>query len=72
MIRTPVLVAGGGQGGVPMTAAGDAGIGPRREFGASLVLVRPDQHIAWRGNEVSPAAAPGVLTSALTGFTRPG
>jgi 2-polyprenyl-6-methoxyphenol hydroxylase-like FAD-dependent oxidoreductase len=53
---------------VPLTVSGDLGTGTREAFGADLVLVRPDQHIAWLGDHVSPAAAPAVLTSALTGF----
>jgi len=26
-------------------------------YGADYVLVRPDQHVAWRGNEIGDAAA---------------
>ena len=52
--------------------AGDIGTSPRDAFGAALVLVRPDQHIAWLGDCVSPATAPVILTRALTGFTPPG
>ena len=58
--------------GVPITVAGDIGTSPRDAFGAALVLVRPDQHIACLGDCVSPATAPVFLTRALTGFTPPG
>jgi hypothetical protein len=56
------------QRGVPLTVAGDLGADSRDVFGADLVLVRPDQHIAWLGECVTPAAAPAILTNALTGF----
>jgi len=29
----------------------------RDVYGADYVLVRPDQHVAWRGNEIGDAAA---------------
>jgi 2-polyprenyl-6-methoxyphenol hydroxylase-like FAD-dependent oxidoreductase len=56
------------QRGVPLTVASDTGADTRGAFGADLVLVRPDQHIAWLGGRVSPAAAPVILTGALSGF----
>ena len=38
----------------------------RALYGRDLVLIRPDQHVAWRGNTV-PADA-GALLRRLTGF----
>jgi hypothetical protein len=38
----------------------------RALYGRDLVLVRPDQHVAWRGNAV-PADA-GALLRRLSGF----
>jgi 2-polyprenyl-6-methoxyphenol hydroxylase-like FAD-dependent oxidoreductase len=54
---------------VPLTVADDSGLRPRQMLGAALVLVRPDQHIAWLGDQVSAAAAPAILSAALTGFS---
>ena len=34
----------------------------RESWGAPLLLVRPDQHVAWRGDD--PAAAAGALERA--------
>jgi hypothetical protein len=35
-----------------------------QHFGAPLILVRPDQHVAWRGDEISE---PGRLLRLVTG-----
>jgi hypothetical protein len=35
---------------VPLQVVPLAGRGLRDRYGADLVLVRPDQHIAWRGD----------------------
>ncbi|MEV4351382.1 hypothetical protein AB0J83_43555 [Actinoplanes sp. NPDC049596] len=40
----------------------------RRRFGAANVLIRPDQHVAWRGEDLPPGSAAAVLDKAL-GFT---
>ncbi len=51
-----------------MTSVPDIGV-PAAEFlGAELVLVRPDQHIAWLGDRVPVAQAPEILARALKGF----
>lgn len=34
-------------------------------YGRDLVLVRPDQHVAWRGNAAPPD--PGALVAAVAG-----
>lgn len=54
------LVAEANERGVPMThlAVGDDAV--RRTWERRLVLVRPDQHVAWRGDR-QPADWPAVL-----------
>jgi len=42
---------------VPMTTLHLDGLGWREAFGAALVLVRPDQHVAWRGDRADDPAA---------------
>jgi hypothetical protein len=56
----PVLAAGA-RHGIPVTVAA---VGPSEDgtplsqlWGAAAVLVRPDQHVAWRGNSPVEAAA---------------
>lgn len=46
--------------GVPLTTLDLAGRGPRDRYGADLVLVRRDQHVAWAG-DAAPADAGGLL-----------
>ncbi len=62
------LLALAGEGRVPMTVAADIGTSPREAFGSSLILVRPDQHIAWLGDQVTPGSAAAILAGALSGF----
>jgi 2-polyprenyl-6-methoxyphenol hydroxylase-like FAD-dependent oxidoreductase len=59
------LVASARDAGVPLTVA-DLGTLPRLRtlYGAGLVLVRPDQHVAWRGAEI---ADPRGLLATVTG-----
>jgi hypothetical protein len=54
--------------GTPLTRLGPDVIDPVAHYGAELVLVRPDQHIAWLGDAVSPADAETVLRQAVAGF----
>jgi 2-polyprenyl-6-methoxyphenol hydroxylase-like FAD-dependent oxidoreductase len=42
----------------------DLPAGAMQHFGAPLILVRPDQHVAWRGDEISE---PGRLLRLVTG-----
>ena len=53
---------------VPLTMASKIGRPVAETFGAPLVLVRPDQHIAWLGARVTAEQAPDVLAKALAGF----
>ena len=52
--------------GVPLTVV-DLPVELRRRYSAELVLVRPDQHVAWRGDAATDPA--GVL-AAVTGRAR--
>jgi hypothetical protein len=67
-----VLEAGVRQG-IPVTVAvvGPAGDGTPLSglWGAAAVLVRPDQHVAWRGSSAEAAAA---ALSVAAGFPAPG
>jgi 2-polyprenyl-6-methoxyphenol hydroxylase-like FAD-dependent oxidoreductase len=60
-----------GNRGVPLAILDDPRFEPAAFFGAGLVLVRPDQHIAWIGDPV-PATDPGqILDHALRGSAIP-
>jgi 4-hydroxyisophthalate hydroxylase len=45
---------------VPLNVIADTFDGPRAAYGRRFILVRPDQHVAWTGNE-PPANATVVL-----------
>ncbi len=49
--------------GVPLTVVVETREGGREKYGAPLVLVRPDQFVAWAGD--TPADAPAVLRRAV-------
>jgi 4-hydroxyisophthalate hydroxylase len=53
---------------VPLTVVRDTYDGPRTAYGARLILVRPDQYVAWVGDE-APRDASGVLET-VTGRRR--
>ncbi|WP_197273509.1 FAD-dependent monooxygenase [Arthrobacter sp. ZBG10] len=59
-VFAPVLAAAARQG-IPVTVAAvgpsDDGTAMAELWGAGAVLVRPDQHVAWRGNAAEAAAA---------------
>jgi 2-polyprenyl-6-methoxyphenol hydroxylase-like FAD-dependent oxidoreductase len=50
--------------GVPLAVIADTFAGPRAAYGQRLILVRPDQHVAWTGNG-PPADAAAVLRRAI-------
>jgi hypothetical protein len=49
------LIAAANDAGVPLTVLDLDGPGWREHFGATLVLVRPDQHVSWAGAAVGDA-----------------
>ena len=49
--------------GVPLKVVRDSCEGGRQEYGARLVLVRPDQYVAWAGEE-PPRGAAGLIKKA--------
>ena len=51
--------------GVPLTVVGRDVVDPMARFGAEVVLVRPDQHVAWLGATLSRAEADEVLDGVL-------
>ncbi len=59
--------------GMPLTHVGTDLVEPSSRFGADVVLVRPDQHIAWIGRRPSASQAhtiiDAVLSSGLLGDT---
>lgn len=63
----PLIVAAAA-GGVPLTVVDDVDVRPHATLGADLVLVRPDQHIAWLGDPVDRQGALAILADALVGF----
>jgi 2-polyprenyl-6-methoxyphenol hydroxylase-like FAD-dependent oxidoreductase len=59
------LVAAAERRGVPVRRL-DAGlVDARLRYGADVVLVRPDQHIAWLGGSLTTAGADAVLDAVL-------
>ena len=53
--------------GIPLTRVRPKGIDVSRLFGAKLTLIRPDQHVAWRGDNwqnAFPVAVGAIMTSA--------
>lgn len=54
--------------GVPVKVLADPRVDAEELFGAAVVLVRPDQHIAWLGDAPTDADAAIILDDALTGF----
>jgi 2-polyprenyl-6-methoxyphenol hydroxylase-like FAD-dependent oxidoreductase len=56
------------QRGVPLELLDDPALGLASFLGAAVVLVRPDQHIAWIGEAPAEAESAGILDRALRGF----
>ena len=48
----------------------DTADGPRAAYGQRFILVRPDQYVAWAGND-PPADAAAVLRRAVGALRRP-
>lgn len=59
------LAAAAAAAGIPLDIVTVADDAARDLYGRDLVLVRPDQHIAWRGNAVP--ADPAALLATVTG-----
>jgi hypothetical protein len=57
--------------GIPLTVLADHRVDAFELFGADVVLVRPDQHIAWLGLPPTAEQAAAVLDDSLHGFTEP-
>ncbi len=51
--------------GVPLTRVGAGLVDARSRFGTDVVLVRPDQHIAWLGGAPTPVEAGAILDAVL-------
>jgi len=51
--------------GAPMTVLDIADAAPRDIYGVDLILLRPDMHVAWRGNTAPPDTA--ALAATVTG-----
>ena len=69
--RAPPLIEAAAEMGVAVVACRPRGAGFAAVDGRNVVLVRPDQHIAWvgRSTAVSPPGDPrAVLAAALLGF----
>lgn len=62
------LIAEAASRGVPLTLLDEPNEALDDFFEARLVLVRPDQHIAWLGEEASADDAERILDDALRGF----
>jgi hypothetical protein len=59
------LVAAAARRGIPLTLVDLTDVpGMRSRYGADLLLVRPDQHVAWRGDAVPE---PDALLGAVLG-----
>lgn len=54
--------------GVPLTTVDLTGLVPRERYGAPMLLIRPDQHIAWRGAD---GARAGDVLDVVRGAARP-
>ncbi|WP_375387115.1 FAD-dependent monooxygenase [uncultured Amnibacterium sp.] len=62
---TASLVAAAVRRGIPIAAVPGGLVDALERFGAAVVLVRPDQHIAWLGQALTPAEADEVLDGVL-------
>jgi 2-polyprenyl-6-methoxyphenol hydroxylase-like FAD-dependent oxidoreductase len=69
-LGAPLAAAAAGSG-IPLTLLDLDVIDPVPQYGAELVLVRPDQHVAWLGSMSGAADAESVLGQAVAGFGAP-
>jgi hypothetical protein len=58
------LVAAAKEAGVPLDVIDVADVATRDLYGADLALIRPDQHVAWRGSN-SPSDPSTVLARVI-------
>jgi 2-polyprenyl-6-methoxyphenol hydroxylase-like FAD-dependent oxidoreductase len=59
------LVAAAERRGVPICSLGAGLVDTRARYGADVVLVRPDQHVAWLGGRLFAPGAEAVLDAVL-------
>ncbi len=52
------------EAGVPLAIVTDTRADERARYGSALVLVRPDQFVAWAGDDAAPAAAAAIIRRA--------
>jgi len=57
--------------GAPLTVLADPRVDVLQMFGADVVLVRPDQHIAWLGRPPTAIEATQIFDDAVAGFKAP-
>ena len=62
------LTAEAARRGVPLSTLDDPSLKLDEFLGARVVLVRPDEHIAWMGGAIPESDAVGILDAALRGF----
>ncbi|MDQ7910077.1 FAD-dependent oxidoreductase [Phytohabitans sp. ZYX-F-186] len=60
-----------GERGLPFTVVHLTDEAARRVYGAGNVLVRPDQHVAWRGTELPPGGAAAAVLDRVLGRSAP-
>ena len=65
------LIVAAERRGIPLTVLDPAAQGLNEPLGAEVLLVRPDQMVAWVGSAPSDAEAEAVLTDAVQGFDTP-
>ena len=70
--RDDELVAVAASRGIPLTLVDLTDVpGLRSRYGADLLLVRPDQHVAWRGDAIGAAGAAEAVLDAVLGNAAP-
>jgi hypothetical protein len=64
-VETTAIVDAAGRQGIPLTVIDLGDIDLCADDQAPLVLVRPDQHIAWRGKQLPPDSVDAILEQVL-------